>query len=268
MFQKLVELVALVTYGNLYLQGRNNEFELDKLVTHNCYGRDFIDSPIDGIAGSTKVLASDTNKWFKYLSDQGAKQLKLYYKTASHSDLPDHISTAFVGGGSQWLIEVQFDTSSDLYLGEWYPSTDVGLDTRKTHCVRLNRDMTHLDDISESVEKSREKLSKILQELTEFAGKFDYAQNWVNNFNNALTTLHEFEPSPSDEFLPAGIYSKEAHQLIQGAFASWVFGGMGSWNDMVHMAMSSEGHERHTKLSEELYLTMCNTIVSGVNSYP
>ncbi|TFG30097.1 hypothetical protein EU528_08745 [Candidatus Thorarchaeota archaeon] len=265
MSQKVEQAVALVTFGNLYLQGRGNDFDLDKLVAHNCYGRDFIDPPSEGIAGSAKVLAANTSKWFDYLKGQDAKQLKLYYKTSSRIDLPDHISTAFIGGGSQWLIEVQFDTSSDLYLSEWYPSKEIGLDTRKTHCVRITRDMTHINHVSESVKESRENLKQVLQELVSFAGKYDYSQHWVDNFNYALTTLQGFEPSTSDEFLPAGIYSKEARQLIQGAFASWVFGGMGSWNDM---SFNGEDQTKYESLSENLYTTLCNGIVAAVNSYP
>ena len=265
MSQKLEQVVALVTYGNLFLHDRSSDFNFDKLVTNNCYKFDFMDPPVEEIAGSTKVIASDASKWFEYLKGQGAKKLKLYYKTSSHSDLPDHISTAFVGGGSQWLIEVQFETTSDLYLSEWYPTKEMRLDKRKTHCVRFNPDMTHLDDVSDSVKTSREKLSKVLQELAEFAGKFDYAKHWVANFNNALSTLQEFEPQQTDEFIPVGIYSKESRQLIAGAFSSWVFGGMGSWNDL---AFSGNDQEYYTSLSEELYLTLCQAIVSGVNSYP
>ena len=264
MSQKLMQLVALVTYGNLFLQDRGNDFDIDKLVTHNCYRLDFVDMPIDGIAGSTKVLASDANKWFAYLKDNGAKQLKLFYRTSSQIDLPDHITSAFVGGGSQWLIEVQFETTSDLYLSEWYPTEEMGLDTRKTHYVRFGRDMIHIDDVSLPVSKSRGKLSKVLQEHAKFVGKFDYAKHWVDNFNSAQSTLQEYEPQVTDEFIPAGVYSKEARQLIEGAFASWVFGGMGSWNDM---SFSGADQGKYELLSEKLYSTLCNAIVSGVNSY-
>ncbi len=257
--------VALVTYGNLFLQDRGNDFDIEKLVTDNCYNLDFVEPPIESIAGSSKVLASDANKWYKYLKDQGTKKLKLFYRTSPETDLPDHISAAFVGGGSHWFIEVQFDSTSDLYLSGWMPSEYMGFNKRRTHYLRFNHDMIHLDDISLSVSESREKLGSVLQELAEFAGKFDYTKHWVGNFNNALSTLKEFEPQKTDEFLPAGIYSKDAHQLIQGAFSSWIFGGMGSWNDLT---FSGEYQEQYSSLSKELYSTLCNAIVSGVNSYP
>jgi hypothetical protein len=268
MSKDIARNVALVTYGNLFLQGKGSDFDIDTLVTHNCYGLDFVDPPIDGIAGSSKVLASDTNKWFGYIKDQGAKKLKMFFKKSEQSGLPDHISSAFVGGGSYWFIEVQFDSTSDLYLSGWIPSGDVGNDTRKTHYLHFNHDMIHLDDISLSVSDAREKLNTVLQELSAFAAEFKHITPWVSNFENARSTLTDFEPNVADEFLPVGIYSKEARQLIEAAFASWVFGGMGSWNDMAHMAMSSDNHGRHAKLSEELYWAICTAVVAAVNSYP
>jgi len=265
MSKDIARNVALVTCGNLFLQDRGNEFNIEELVTDNCYSIDFVTAPIEGIAGSSKVLASDANKWFSYLKDQGAKKLKLFYKESEHIDLPDHISSAFVGGGSQWFIEVQFDSTSDLYLSGWAPSDNMGIGRGKTHYLRFNRDMTHLDDPSLSVSDAREKLRTILGELAEFSRRFEHVKHWANNFKNALNTLDKFEPTAEDEFLPARIYPKEARQLIEAAFASWVFGGMGSWNDMAHMAMSADNHKSHAQLSEELYSAICDAVVAAVN---
>jgi hypothetical protein len=263
MSNTIVRNVALVTYGNLFLQGKDTEFDIDILVAHNCYGIDFVNPPIEGIAGSSKVLASDTSKWFSFLKNHGAKKLKLFYRNAEQFDLPDHISTAFVGGGSQWFIEVQYDNTSDLYLSDWTSTESM---PGKTHYLCFNRGIKHLAHHSLSVKESREKLRTILRELSQFAS--EHVKSWVSNFENPLTTLDMFSPDASDEFLPAGIYSKSAHQLIEAAFRSDVFGGMGSWNDTAHMIHSEENQKIHAKLSEELYLIKNNAIVSGVNSYP
>jgi hypothetical protein len=263
MSQRLVQIVALVTYGNLCLQKRNKEYPLDKLITDNCYRIDFIDKPTEEIAGSTRVLATDASKWFRYLMQNDAVKLKLHYHTASHSDLPDHISAAFVGGGSHWLIEVQFKDHSDLYLSEWIPSEEWGLDTRKTHYVRFEMLTHHLEDIVIPLEKSRKKLDDILQELVEFTTQFDHTQNWADYFSQSRKILTKLEPDASDDFLPAGIYSKEAHQLIQTVFSSWCFGGMGSWNDL---AFNGDDQLRYEELSKKLYTVLCDSLVTGVNS--
>ncbi|MGY5857766.1 MAG: hypothetical protein RTU63_00235 [Candidatus Thorarchaeota archaeon] len=266
MSKEISRNVALVTYGNLFLQDRGEEFDFEKLVTDNCYSLDFVTPPVEGIAGSSKVLASDTIKWYKYLKSQGAKKLKLFCKKSENTDLPDHISAAFVGGGSWWIIEVQFDSTSDLYLSGWVPPDTVGDGRGKTHYLLFNHDMKHLDDISLSVSEAREKLHTILRELAEFSRKFKHVEHWANNFESASDVLDEFEPTADDEFIPTGIYPKEVRQLIEAVFASWVFGGMGSWNDMAHMAMSADNHKSHAQLSEELYSAMCDAVVSAVNN--
>lgn len=264
MSQDIVRNIALVTYGNVFLQ-KQTGFDLESLVTHNCYRLDFIDPPVKGIAGSAKILAKDTQMWFNYLKDQGAKRLKLHYQPTTQSEIPDRISSAFVGGGSHWFVEVQFQKDGDLYLSDWVSSEDSGIDRMKTHYLRIEKNTNHLDDSSLLVSESREHLQTVLQKLSKFAGKFEFSKHWVSNFEIPLTTLHEFEPSKEDEFLPAGIYSKEAHRLIMAAIGSWVFGGMGSWNDM---AFNGDSQDVYMSLSDNLYSTICTSIVSGVNSYP
>ncbi len=264
MSNKFEQVVSLVTYGNLYLQNKSFEFDFENLVTQHCHGLDFIDRPIEGIAVSTKVIASDAYKWFEYLKGRDAKRIKLHYRSSSQTELPDHICSAFVGGGSQWFVEVQYEEKSHLYLSGWVPSE--GSVSHKTHCVLLERDLDHLEDLAPSVSASRKQIEKALRDLSEFAGRFDNTQNWAENFNNSLKTLTEFGSQKSDDFIPSGIYSKDARQLIETAFSSsGVFGGMGSWNDL---AFSGEDQERYTALSADLYSTLCQAIVSGVNSYP
>jgi len=265
MSKDIARNVALVTYGNVILQNQDNIFNIDTLITDNCYRLDFIETPLGDLAGSTRNLAKDAYQWYKIIKEQGAKRIRLHYQPFNQLEIPDYINAAFVGGGSHWLIELQFAEESDLYLCDWVPSQYSGVDRRKIHYVRIERDIDHLDDTCPSISDSRKQLKSVLEQLVKFAGKFEHSAHWVSNFEHSLATLQEFEPFTSDEFLPAGIYSKEGHQLIQGAFASWVFGGMGSWNDV---SFSGADQERYELLSKNLYSILCNAIVSGVNSYP
>lgn len=262
MSRKLTQLVALVTYGNLHLQNRSDEFNLDRLITSNCYSIDFIDKPTEEIAGSAKVIAQNVENWFRYLKENSALKLKLHHHTASISGMPDHVSAAFVGGGSHWFVEVQFQNQSDLYLRGWEASDEWRLDTRKTHYVRFETSTPHLKDVVIPVKQARKELDNLLKELSDFAGEFEYSANWSDYFDNSRKILNDFEPQSSDEFLPAGIYSKEAHQLIQTTFVSWCFGGMGSWNDLT---FSGNDQKRYHQLSEKLYTILCDSLVAGVN---
>ena len=108
-------------------------------------------------------------------------------------------------------------------------------------------------------------MNRVLKQISDFAGQFEYTQHWKTNFETARQTLFDYEPHEADEFIPHGLYSKEARQLIETAFSSWVFGGMGSWNDQ---AFSGDDQDEYQMLSSDLYDAICRAIVSGVNSYP
>ena len=168
--------------------------------------------------------------------------------------IPDHISVAFVGGGGRWLIEVQYDDKSELYGS-----------AVENQWVLIERDSKPLDDLSQ-VGEARERLDGILQKISAFADKFEHTQHWAKIFNNARQTLAEFESQPADVFIPFGIYSKEARQLIEASFlSSSVFGGMGSWNDQ---AFGEEDDKLYHTYSKDLYDATRHGIVAGVNSYP
>jgi hypothetical protein len=77
---------------------------------------EFIEQPKEGIAGADSVIASDVNKWFTHLKEKGAKRIKLHYRI-SGSELPNRNSAAFVRGGSNWFIEVQYEKKNNLYSG-------------------------------------------------------------------------------------------------------------------------------------------------------
>ena len=265
MSQLLAELVSLVTYGNMFLTNEASGFDVGFFLTRNCPSVDFIEGHIDGVAGSARTLAPDALEWFSHLKNRGVKRIKLHWKRSQLTELPDHISAAFVGGGSNWFVEVQSDDRSDLYLGEWIPPVGVVSAPWKTHFLLVEEDIGYLEEVAFTVSEGRERVDGVLEKLIEFAGKFENTKHWAKNFENARRTLTQYEPKVADEFLPAGIYLKETRQLIETVFRSWVFGGMGSWNDL---AFSGDDQETYSSLSSELYSSLCQAIISAVNSYP
>ena len=134
----------------------------------------------------------------------------------------------------------------------------------ENHYLRFSREVNHLDAYWSTISELRAKLVSTLQELIEFTSKFNYTQHWSENFKIDLAILEQYAPHESDEFIPAGIYQKESRQLIQAALASWVFGGMGSFNDL---SFNDPDQEFYMSLSDKLYWLICDVIVSAVNSH-
>ncbi|MGY5876105.1 MAG: hypothetical protein RTU30_10190 [Candidatus Thorarchaeota archaeon] len=258
-FRTLEQLVPLVTYANVIIQGRELDFDIERLSSKYCYKLEFIEEPLEDVAGSTRVIAPDAFSWFSYLKDQDADRVKLQYQPSSHPDLPDHIAAAFVGGGSSWFVEVQLGDASHIYT-----EMSLGTQPNKTAFTRLRGDFDHLED-SLSISSARDRLDKVLQGLIEFTEEFEVTQHWSEIFKRSRHALTQLQSSRTDEFILNGVYSIEVRQLIEAGFSSDVFGGMGSFSDL---GFSGSVQENYSSLSEELYAAICYAILSGVNSYP
>ena len=55
----------------------------------------------------------------------------------------------------------------------------------------------------------------------------------------------------------------EARQLLGAVLAGWVFGGMGSWNDL---GFDGEDQEEYTELSDELFTLLNQAIAVAIDS--
>jgi predicted butyrate kinase (DUF1464 family) len=56
-----------------------------------------------------------------------------------------------------------------------------------------------------------------------------------------------------------------AKQLLFSAGNAWVFGGMGSWNDLGFD--NKEDNETYDRLSEQLYSNINEAIIASTNTY-
>ena len=108
------------------------------------------------------------------------------------------------------------------------------------------------------------------QALSEIA-QFAFQQNlpyWGGIFQKALETLHSDHPEenhPMEKDIPCQNYPLIARQVIFSAFSSWVFGAMGSWNDLGFEDRQVE--HTYDRLSENLYRITVQALLEGVNSY-
>ncbi|MDF1539523.1 MAG: hypothetical protein P1Q69_11545, partial [Candidatus Thorarchaeota archaeon] len=261
---ELSQLVALATYANVYLRGGSDTFNIEKGISNHCYRFEFLEKPIEGIAGSSKVIASHVSDWFIYLKTIETKSVRLHYESTSW-EVPDHLLAAFKGGGGYWLIEVEFSSGRHVYSNS--PQFTKGISTQpaKRPVVHIDRNCESWESVYPTVNTARIQLDATLEKLIDFADRYERTKHWAENFRRYRSLLTDFEPDVNDDFIPYGTYSLEAHQLIQAAFASWVFGGMGSWNDQ---AFDGDDGVLYDTLTNDLYYAVCSAVGAGVNSYP
>jgi hypothetical protein len=85
---------------------------------------------------------------------------------------------------------------------------------------------------------------------------FEKAKNTLENDNPEIDFYH-------DDLIVVNNYSLENRQLLMSASKAFVFGGMGSWNDL--WFENEEKEKEHNALSTVLYGIMMRSIVSSIN---
>jgi hypothetical protein len=174
---------------------------------------------------------------------------------------------AFVGGGGRWLIESAFETSSDYWEARWQVTNQKAPD-RKIWRVSYGvvaksakqSPSTQIDLLS-----INRRLERILSDIRDFARKQKLDQ-FAACFQNGIDCLKSDKAMGKNynkDIVPPGWYSLQAEQLLAAASNAWVFGGMGSWNDL---GFDGEENKIYEDLSSKLYSIINESIETAVNS--
>ncbi|MGY6499848.1 MAG: hypothetical protein ACXIVQ_02975 [Acidimicrobiales bacterium] len=94
-----------------------------------------------------------------------------------------------------------------------------------------------------------------------------HLQSFAGWFDDALEMASSTEPTAPyhPDMMPAVGYSIEARRLLSMATRAWVFGGMGSWNDVGFS--DRETHERYRAISERLYRAVIDAVRDAANAF-
>jgi hypothetical protein len=115
-----------------------------------------------------------------------------------------------------------------------------------------------------SIETAYGDLQNALVEAQNFSERRKFG--WEKWFRKALQLLHD--PTPVLPFyadlLPSTVKNIKVRQLLAGTLQAWVFGGLGSWND-VYINDSSLEME-YQQISRSLYKAVMQSVGSVTNS--
>lgn len=257
----IAQIITLTAYGNCYLKTGKlpNSFYLNPTFD-SCNTTNFIESK----KPEQNNIAHHPGEWFIYLKENGCKELRLYFMHSKDQLIAkDHQLAGFVCNGGGWLIEAAYDTYSDYWNNEW-EVTDAEAPDNKIWSVNYIRIATQQKSTKQQydVTATKNKFEKVLADITTFATAHKLT-NWAQLFTEAKEVLNNEQPGSN--YLPEKNYSITAKQLVYAASAAWVFGGMGSWNDLGFS--STKDNAQYNKLSEQLYDIINEAIVAAVNSY-
>ncbi len=125
---------------------------------------------------------------------------------------------------------------------------------------------TEIDKIHfPTLERTKLFLNEILTDLVKFTNE-NKLSIWEKTFQEAIDYLNYNKPDEllQKDYLPEKCFGLEAKQILAACDKAWVFGGMGSWNDVVRVS----NYDLYRRLTSNLYDTISKSIVSAINSYP
>ncbi len=254
----LAQIIAITSFGNEYLKSGNliNFYPQNSTFQH-C---DFVD--FRELNNEKEfIIAKNPIEWFKDLKSKKCLKIRLFHQSVKQDD---YRYAGFTGGGGDWFIETIFSNYSDLWKSRW--DYDKKKD-KKPWQVTYGKVYENQSIINQQLDisQTRERLKICLEKITEFAFQ-ETTENWGNIFEKAYNTLSS--KKPKSDFYHTDLmywenYDLQNQQLLMSASKAFVFGGMGSWNDV--WFEKKEIYDIHNKLSTELYQTMIQSIVCAIN---
>ncbi len=260
---------------NLILQYNSNKIDIDLRNENStyqyCNDIKFVGFKKKLFGGYTELdIAKSTIDWFKYLKQNKCKLLRLVFHT-DNSQADDHKLAGFVGGGGSWFIEAVYNDFSDFWQAKWEVKANKKDGDNRiwnvTYGLTIPKAAHHIHP-DYDISQQRDSLEKVLTEIAEFAGSNDNTKGWEKTFLSAKESLSEKYPQVDyhKDLIPADSLPSENAQLLIAAAKSFVFGGMGSWND-IGWFRDEKLSKQYDDLSKELYRVMNESIITSINNW-
>ncbi len=256
---ELAQVVALVAHGNLFLSGKDVDLSTNSTLQYVSSIK-FVRYESNRDTQGMEV-ANSVPEWFSFLRSAKATRLWHIDFYQQRQDIPAHIASAFSGGVSR---AIQADLPNGFEL--WYPQWETGGEDKYKPWLVEYRGLTSPN----SYALPRQEMSAVKDRLRQAVLRAkDFAQgtHWTKDFARSLEALESSAPAfPFPDMLPSSGFPLEARQLLAAAAQAYVFGGMGSWNDM-SLPNDPEVIAEYERISEELYEAIQFAIVMASNSF-
>jgi hypothetical protein len=261
---ELAQIVALVGHGNQFLSGGSLELSNNstfQYVSAVKFARYKTNQDTQGVE-----VASSVSEWLSFLRSIGVTRLWNIAFDWQQQDFPEHIAAAFSGSIPR---AIQADLPNGYEL--WYPQWETGgQDNKKPWIVEYRSLMfpySHMLPVQKmSIVKSQ--IKQAVSQAEKFAKRSDVnASNWAVWFSKSLELLDSAVPAAPfhPDLLPDAGYGLEARQVLAAAVQAYVFGGMGSWNDLGFE--KTKTHKEYERITKELYEAVKFAIVMASNSF-
>lgn len=264
----IAQIVAMTCHANAFLRGLPvPEFFPGNSTCTFCDWVKFVavSKTLFGKSRETPV-AANPNEWFQHLKSIGTIGVRLSCTPQNKPGISDRMSAAFVGGGGTWAMETVRGGKSGFWLGRWQVWNQKAPE-RRIWRVDYGRVSEAASDRSRNgdLELAQKRIRSALSEIHTFSEKHG-CEGFTACFARAIETLDsggEKRHGYHKDLVAKGVAPNLAETLLDAAQSAWVFGGMGSWNDMVFEGADQTDYDR---VSQQLFAVLNETIELAANA--
>lgn len=262
------QFVSLTCHGNAALRGLETpQFFPSNSTCQFCDRITFVELSKTFFGKSKEVEVANTpDMWFAYLKRAGARGLRLVSSPRNDSGISDRMSAGFVGGGEAWSIEaIHTNGRSNYWQSRWEVWNQDAPERRiwRVAYGRVSESKTIIPSTPE-LPMIRSELQSALQDIREFALCNDCG-GFADCFAKGIAVLARSSAAQRgyhQDIAPLGCISPVAASLLDACQHAWVFGGMGSWNDM---GFDGEKGKDYDRVSERLFRALNQAIAAATN---
>jgi hypothetical protein len=232
----VAQIVALTCHANAAILGSIRPFFPDNSTCRFCNTIRFV-APSHDLSGGSEnvVVAADPDEWLSLICRHSALGVRLHLERERNPQISDRMSAGFVGGGGLWnMLVVRGDSTVDRWVAHWEVSDRDAPDS-KIWRVTYTQVGSFADngEAPPALVHSAARLRNALQQIEVFAQAHDLG-GFAETFRQASACLDDRRscvPYHRD-LCVEGTLPALAESVLLAAQSAWVFGGMGSWNDM------------------------------------
>jgi hypothetical protein len=261
---ELAQTMALAAHGSAWLLRDDASTPPDLLTSNSTFQYvhqvTFVDPAepdrvVDGVV-----------PWLAGRRERHVERLWLVLHEAGRGIVPEHNAVAFAGGGTWALLATSAagDAGAEAWKPRWHLDDRNAPDHRiwdiELQGARLTAAM---EPPQPGVADSTDALVRELTSIRAFSAE-QQLDGWTEWFDAALAVRDAPDPVVpyNADIFPAS-HPVDARRLAAMAAQAWVFGGMGSWNDLGFEAPDVTA--RYDELSRRLYTAVLHATVAATN---
>jgi hypothetical protein len=265
----IAQIVALTCHANAFLRGMPvPAFFPGNSTCKFCDWVKFVTVSKTLLGKSREsAVAQNPNDWFQHLKIGGTLGVRLSCTPQNKPDIPDRMSSAFVGGGGTWAMEaLRARGKSGFWLARWQVWNQNAPDRRIWRVdyglvsETISGEVRHAN-----LELAQKRFRSALAEIHSFSEKHG-CRGFTACFARAIETLdsdgakrHGYHK----DLVVDGVVPGVAEGLLDAAQSAWVFGGMGSWNDL---GFGGAEQTEYDRVSQQLFSVLNETTQFAANS--